>query len=173
MAERVIEGDLQAQGKRFAVVVSRWNEFFGEQLLRGALDALRRHGASLDDVVVVRCPGSWELAQAAGRLLRATKPGGIDAVICLGVLIRGSTPHFDFIAGGTTGGIDRLAAETGVPVTYGVITCDNLEQAIERSGSKAGNKGAEAAIAAIEMARLFEAIDAQGDEDSGGSGQRI
>lgn len=154
---KVVEGDFSAQGKRFAIVAARWNEMFAEKLLDGAVDALVRHGAREDDIVVFRCPGSFELPQVA---MKAAQSGRFDAIICLGVLIRGATPHFDYIASEATKGIGSTAAEYGVPVAFGVITCDTLEQAIERSGSKAGNKGVEAATAAIEMVNLFDEMDA-------------
>jgi 6,7-dimethyl-8-ribityllumazine synthase len=154
---KVVEGDFSAQGKRFAIVAARWNEMFAEKLLDGAVDALVRHGAREDDIVVFRCPGSFELPQVA---MKAAQGGQFDAVICLGVLIRGATPHFDYIAAEATKGIGSTAMEYGVPVAFGVITCDTLEQAIERSGSKAGNKGVEAATAAIEMVNLFDEMDA-------------
>lgn len=154
---KTIEGSLVATGKRFAIVAARWNEIFSERLLDGALDALRRHGASDEDITIFRCPGSFELAQVAARVADG---GGFDAIICLGVLIRGGTPHFDYIASQTTGGIGSVGQDYGVPVAFGVLTCDTQEQATERSGSKAGNKGVEAALAAVEMANLFEQMDA-------------
>jgi 6,7-dimethyl-8-ribityllumazine synthase len=154
---KVVEGDFSASGKRFAIVAARWNEMFAEKLVDGAVDALVRHGAREDDVVVFRCPGSFELPQVA---MKAARAGHFDAVICLGVLIRGATPHFDYIASEATKGIGSTAMEYGIPVAFGVITCDTLEQAIERSGSKAGNKGVEAATAAIEMVNLFDEMDA-------------
>ena len=154
----VVEGGLIATGKRFAVIVSRWNEFFSESMLEGALDTLRRHGASDDDVVVYRCPGCFELPVVAKKVAARA---AFDAIICLGVLIRGATPHFDYICSSTTSGIASVALEHGVHVSYGVITVDSLDQAIERSGSKVGNKGNEAATAAIEMANLLERIDGQ------------
>ncbi|MBA2664044.1 MAG: 6,7-dimethyl-8-ribityllumazine synthase [Bradymonadaceae bacterium] len=153
---RIIEGNFSAEGKRFGIVASRWNSIFSEQLVAGAIDTLVRHGAEDRDIIVVRVPGSYELAQASARLLKSVE---LDAVLCLGVLIRGSTPHFDFIASEAAKGIAGVGMETGVPVAFGVITCDTIEQAIERSGSKAGNKGAEAAMAAIEMANLFSEIE--------------
>ncbi len=152
---KVIEGDLLGQGKKFAIVLSRWNDFFGEKLLSGAIDTLQRHGVSPDDITVVKCPGSFELPLVVQRV---AKRGGVDAIIGLGVLIRGSTPHFDYIAAEATKGLASVALDHDVPVSFGVITCDTLDQAIERSGSKAGNKGAECAMAAIEMANLFAAI---------------
>lgn len=151
----VIEGDFVAANRRFAIVASRFNELFSDRLVEGAIDTLTRHGAASDDVTVVRCPGAFELPQAARR---AAESGNYDAIICLGVLIRGSTPHFDYISGEATRGIGAVATATGLPVAYGLLTCDTLEQAIERCGSKAGNKGAEAALAAIEMANLFEKL---------------
>ena len=152
---KLIEGDLLGQGKKFAIVLSRWNDFFGEKLLAGAIDTLQRHGVSPDDITVVKCPGSFELPMVVQRV---AKRGGVDAIIGLGVLIRGSTPHFDYIAAEATKGLAAVALDHDVPVSFGVITCDTLDQAIERSGSKAGNKGAECAMAAIEMANLFAAI---------------
>lgn len=151
-----IEGDFSAKGRRFAIVAARWNELFGEKLVAGAVDTLVRHGASDEAITVYRCPGSFELPQVATRIAATQE---VDAIICLGVLIRGATPHFDYIAAEATKGIGAVAGEYDVPVAFGVITCDTLEQAMERSGSKAGNKGVEAAMAAIEMANLFEAMD--------------
>ncbi len=148
----IIEGHLQATGHRYAVVVGRFNHFIADRLLEGALDALVRHGASPDDVVVYRVPGSFEIPMMAKR---AGATGRFDGVICLGALIRGATPHFDHIAAEVTKGIANSSLELGVPMSYGVITADTLEQAIERAGTKAGNKGAEAALAAIEMVDLF------------------
>lgn len=153
---KIVEGNLIAQGKRFAIVAARWNEIFGEKLIAGAVDALVRHGAADDAITIFRCPGSYELAQVARRV---AQKGGFDAIICLGVLIRGATPHFDLIASEATKAIGQVASAHDVPVAFGVITCDTLEQAIERSGSKAGNKGVEAAMAAVEMANLFVEMD--------------
>ncbi len=155
MGVQVHEGSLVATEKSFAIAVSRWNEFFGENMLEGAIDALKRHGVEEDDIEVYRCPGAFELPMVADKLARTQD---YDAVICLGVLIRGATPHFDYICSATTSGIANAALEHGVPVSYGVLTCDTLDQAMERSGSKAGNKGAEAALAAIEMANLYDQI---------------
>ena len=151
-----VEGNLTAGGKRFAVVAARWNDIFAEKLIAGACDALVRHGADDADITVYRCPGSFELPQVAAKVAES---GEYDAIICLGVLIRGATPHFDYIASQATRGIGSVGQDYGLPVAYGVITCDTLEQAIERSGSKAGNKGAEAATAAIEMANLFSQME--------------
>lgn len=152
----IVEGNLVAEGKRFAIVAARWNELFSEKLLAGARDALVRHGVRDEDITIYRCPGSFELPQVAAR---AAESGRFDAIICLGVLIRGGTPHFDYISAQTTRGIGSVAQDYGLPVSFGVLTCDTLEQAMERSGSKAGNKGVEAALAALEMANLFEQMD--------------
>lgn len=151
-----VEGNLVAVGKRFAIVAARWNDIFSDKLVSGACDALVRHGVDDDDITIFRCPGCFELPQVAAR---AAESGKYDAIICLGVLIRGGTPHFDYIASQATRGIGTVAQDYPIPVSYGVLTCDNLEQAIERSGSKAGNKGVEAALAALEMANLFEQME--------------
>ncbi len=148
-------GQLSAQGKRFGVVLGRFNSFVSEQLLNGALDCLQRHGADADRIDVVRVPGSFEIPVTVSWLLNS---GRYDAVIALGVLIRGATPHFDYIASEVTKGLGQLALKSEVPVTYGVITADTIEQAIERAGTKAGNKGWDAALAAIEMANLKETL---------------
>ena len=152
---RVIEGNLVAEGLRFAVVVSRWNSFITERMLTGAMDALIRHGAKEDDISVVRVPGTWEIPLAAKKLARS---GKFDAVACVGCLIRGATPHFEYLASEVTKGLAQIALESEVPVTYGITTVENIEQAIERAGTKAGNKGAEAATAAIEMANLLRSL---------------
>jgi 6,7-dimethyl-8-ribityllumazine synthase len=149
------EGNLVATDLRFGVVVSRWNAFITERLLDGALDTLRRHGADVDSVDVARVPGTFEVPLAAQRMAAS---GRYDAVICLGCLIRGSTPHFDYIAAEASKGIGQAMLGTGVPVAFGVLTTDTIEQAIERAGTKAGNKGAEAAGAAVEMANLLRAL---------------
>lgn len=153
-----IEGTFNAEGRTFAIVASRWNDMFSERLVEGAIDTLVRHGASDDNITIVRCPGSFEIPAVAQRVARTNR---YDGVICLGVLIRGSTPHFDYIAAEATKGVGAVSMDTSAAVTYGIITCDTLDQAIERSGSKAGNKGAEAAMAAIELINLYAAIDAQ------------
>ncbi len=151
----VFEGQLSAKGRRFAVVVGRFNRLIANQLLEGALDCLRRHGAEEQAVDIVWVPGSFELPMAALKVAQSRK---YQAVICLGVLIRGQTPHFDYIASEATKGIAHAALSTGVPASYGLITADTLEQALERGGSKAGNKGWDAALAAIEMADLFQRL---------------
>jgi 6,7-dimethyl-8-ribityllumazine synthase len=153
-----IEGQLDAAGKRFAIVVSRFNSFITERLLQGALDGLRRAGAENDDIALVRVPGSFEIPSAA-RTLAETKK--YDAIICIGCLLRGDTPHYDVLVNEVTRGIGQSAQETGVPHAFGVLTCETLEQAIDRAGLKMGNKGLEAALAAVEMANLQTAISHQ------------
>jgi 6,7-dimethyl-8-ribityllumazine synthase len=148
---KAIEGDLNASGMRFGIVVSRWNSFITERLLQGALDCLRRSGARSADVQIVRVPGSFEIPSAARMLAES---GTVDAIVTLGCLIRGETTHYEHIATEVTRGIGQSAQETGVPHSYGVLTCENLEQAIDRAGLKSGNKGWEAALTAIEMVSL-------------------
>ena len=154
---RTHEGSLIASGLRFAVVLSRFNALIGDRLLEGALDTLRRHGASEDDVTLARVPGAFEIPLAASEL---AKTGRHDAVICLGAVIRGATAHFDYGAGPMASGLAQIATATGVPVLFGVLTTDTVEQALERAGTKAGNKGADVAAAAIEMANLLRTIRA-------------
>jgi 6,7-dimethyl-8-ribityllumazine synthase len=149
------EGMLLGKGLRFGVVVSRFNEFFSQKLLEGAQDALLRHGVSEEDIEVAWTPGSFEIPLVAQKLARSKK---YDAVICLGAVIRGGTPHFDYIAAEVSKGIAKINLDTGVPVSYGIITTDTIEQAVERSGSKAGNKGYDAAVSAIEMANLLKSM---------------
>ncbi len=155
MPNKILEGQLLAEGLRFAIVVSRFNDFICSRLVEGAMDALKRHGASEKQVVLVKVPGAFETPLAAKKLAES---GNYDAVICLGAVIRGATPHFDYVAAEVSKGIANVALESNVPVTFGVLTTDTLEQAIERAGSKAGNKGVEAAMAAIEMANLYKAL---------------
>jgi 6,7-dimethyl-8-ribityllumazine synthase len=152
---KVIEGQLSAAGLRFAVVVSRFNSFITERLLGGAMDALQRSGAGEDMVDVIKVPGSWEVPMVAGEVARQHR---YDAVICLACVIRGETPHFDYIAAEAAKGVAHVAAETGVPVAFGVLTTNTLEQAIDRAGAKGGNKGFDAAMTAIEMANLLRAL---------------
>lgn len=152
---KTIEGQLIAKGKRFALIVSRFNDFISKRLLEAAMDTLIRHGASKDDLEVVWVPGAFEIALAASRMAKNKK---YDALICLGAIIRGSTPHFDYIANETAKGIAHVNLASGKPVAFGVITADNLEQAIERAGTKQGNKGKDAALSAIEMANLSDKI---------------
>jgi 6,7-dimethyl-8-ribityllumazine synthase len=142
---------VSGKGRRYGVVVSRWNDFFTEKMLGGAIDTLVRHGAEEKNIHVVRVPGAWEIPLAVQKLLQK---GDVDGVVALGCLIRGATPHFDYISSEVTKGLGKLSLDTGLPVTYGVITVENLDQAIERSGSKAGNKGGEAAASLIEMVEL-------------------
>lgn len=151
----VVEGDLIGKGKKFALLVSRFNEFISKRLLDGAMDTLNRHGVEDSDITVVRVPGSFEIPVAARKLAES---GAYSAVICLGAVIRGETPHFDYIANEVAKGVAQVSLSSGVPTLFGIITADTLEQAIERAGTKAGNKGAEAANSAIEMANLFEKI---------------
>lgn len=150
-----IEGNLKADGKKFAIIVARFNSFLCDKLLEGALDSLVRSGAADSDIDVVRVPGAYEIPLAAKKLAEA---GKYDAVICLGVVIRGATPHFDVVVNEVSKGSAQVGLETGVPVLFGVLTTETIEQAIERSGTKAGNKGSEVAVAAIEMANLVDAL---------------
>jgi len=149
------EGKLLGEGLRFGLVVSRFNEFITKKLLEGAQDALLRHGVSEDDIDIAWVPGSFEIPLVAKKLAQTKR---YDAVICLGAVVRGATPHFEYIAAEVTKGIAKVGLETGLPVGYGVITADTLEQAIERAGTKAGNKGFDAAVNAIEMANLLNNI---------------
>ena len=146
------QGELLGKGKKFGVVISRFNEFITSKLLGGALDCFERHGVDAHDIDVVWVPGSFEIPVTA---LRLSTSGRYDAVICLGAVIRGQTPHFDYVASEVAKGVAHVGVSTGVPTLFGVITADTIEQAIERAGSKAGNKGADAATGAIEMANLF------------------
>ena len=146
---------MNAEGFRFAIVASRWNDFLTARLVEGALDALERLGASEEAVEVFRVPGSFEIPLLA---LRVAETKRFDAVVCVGTILRGQTPHFDYIAGEVTKGIAQAAMQTGVPVLYGIITADTLEQAIDRAGVKAGNKGFEAAMSAVEMVNLLKAV---------------
>ncbi len=150
-----MRGMLDAKGKTFGITISRFNEFVTQKLLEGALDCLRRHGAEDEKITIAWVPGSFEIPYAAQRLAKSKK---FEAVICLGTVIKGQTPHFNYIANEVAKGISRISLETGVPTIFGVITADTLEQAIERAGTKAGNKGWDAALSAIEMTKLFEQI---------------
>lgn len=152
---KIIEGELQAKGLKFGIIVSRFNDFITSRLLDGAIDALLRHGAREDDIEVVRVPGSFEIPLIAKKM--ALK-GLYNAVICLGTVIRGATPHFDYIAAEVSKGIAAASLETGVPIAFGVITSETIEQAVERAGTKAGNKGWDAAITAIEMAQVLRKL---------------
>ena len=152
------EGHLTGQGFRFAIVASRWNDFISSRLVDGALDALERLGAEEKLVQIYRVPGAFELPLLA---LRLAESENFDAVICLGTIIRGQTPHFDFIAGEVTRGIGEAALQTGVPVVFGVVTADTVDQAIDRAGVKLGNKGFEAAMTAVELANLYKTVNSE------------
>lgn len=156
MHMKINEGKMIATGLRFAIVVGRFNEFIGSKLLGGAIDALKRHDASEDDIEVTYVPGAFEIPLVAQKLAKTQK---FDAVICLGAVIRGSTPHFDYVASEVSKGIAHVSLETGIPVIFGVLTTDTIEQAIERAGTKAGNKGYDAGVTAIEMATLLKRIE--------------
>ena len=149
------QGRLSAGGFRFALVSSRWNDFLTARLVEGALDALERLGADEGAVEHFRVPGSFEIPLAA---LKAAQSGRFDAIVCLGTVIRGQTPHFEYVAGEVTKGVAHVGLQTGVPVLYGIVTADTLEQAIDRAGVKAGNKGFEAAMSAVEMVNLYKAV---------------
>ena len=155
-----LAGTPSGKGRRFAVVVSRFNEEITEKLLAGALDALHKHGVKKDDVTVVHVPGAWELPAAVRHLLAADKH---DGVVALGAVVRGDTPHFDYVAGECARGLSRASAEYDRPIGFGVLTCDTMEQALERAGGAHGNKGWDAALAALEMTDLFDRLDADAD----------
>jgi 6,7-dimethyl-8-ribityllumazine synthase len=152
---KLFEGKISAEGLRFGVIVSRFNDFISSKLVEGALDALRRHGARDEMISLIKVPGSFEIPVAARKMADS---GQFDAIICLGAVIRGATPHFDYVAAEVSKGIAAVALGSGIPVTFGVLTTDSLEQAIERAGSKSGNKGWDAAMAAMEMANLFKEL---------------
>jgi 6,7-dimethyl-8-ribityllumazine synthase len=152
---KTLEGDLQCRELRFAIVAARFNEFIVDALVRGAVDALRRHGANDKQIELVRAPGAFDLPLVARKLALSKR---YDAIIALGAVIKGETAHFDYVAGECAGGLARVAQDTGVPVAFGVLTTETIEQAIERSGTKAGNKGADAAVTAIELANLLRRI---------------
>jgi 6,7-dimethyl-8-ribityllumazine synthase len=150
---KTIEADMIVRGARFGLLVARWNSFVVESLLEGAIDALVRHGASQSDLQIVRVPGAFEMPIAAQKMAAS---GNYDAIIALGAVIRGGTPHFEYVAGEATKGMAQVSLQAGVPLTFGLLTVDSIDQAIERSGTKAGNKGAEAAMSAIEMVNLLK-----------------
>ncbi len=152
---KIIEGELEAKGLKFCIVISRFNDFITSKLLDGAKDALLRHGANEDEIDVIRVPGSFEIPMVAKKI--ASK-GTYNAIICLGTVIRGATPHFEYIASEVSKGIALASMETGLPIAFGIITSDTIEQAIERAGTKSGNKGWDAAITAIEMAQLLKKL---------------
>jgi 6,7-dimethyl-8-ribityllumazine synthase len=154
---RAIEGQhVAAAGARFAVVASRFNDFIVQRLIDGALDAFERHGVSPGSIVVIRVPGSWEIPLACSKV---ASRGGFDAIVALGCVVRGATPHFDHIAAEVSKGIAQISLASGLPIAFGVLTTDTLEQAVERAGAKMGNKGSDAALAALEMVSLLKALD--------------
>ena len=155
MQIKQIEGVLSAKDTRFALVVARFNDFIGQKLVEGAIDCIRRHGGADENIAIYRCPGAFELPMVAKKVALS---GKYDAIITLGAIIRGSTPHFDVIAAEATKGIAQVALDTMVPIAFGVLTTENIEQAIERAGTKAGNKGFDAAMTAIEMVNLYRQI---------------
>jgi 6,7-dimethyl-8-ribityllumazine synthase len=152
---RIIEGKLDAKGQKIGIVISRFNSFICERLLEGAMDALVRHGAEEKDIEIVRVPGAFEIPLAAKKMVGS---GRYDGLVCLGAVIRGSTPHFDYVCAEVSKGIAAISLDAAMPVGFGVLTTDTIEQAIERAGSKAGNKGAEAAMAVVEMLNVFKAL---------------
>jgi|SRR5579872_2501002 len=155
MPNTVIEGDLSAKGLRFAIIAGRFNSFITDRLVAGALDALKRSGCSEENIEIVKVPGSWEMPVVARALAQSKR---CDAIIALGAVIRGETPHFDFVAGEAARGLAQVAAETGIPVGFGVLTTNTVEQAVDRAGVKGGNKGFDAAMTAIEMANLMRRL---------------
>jgi len=152
---KIIEGKLDAKGLRVGLLVSRFNSFISDRLVEGAIDALLRHGAVKEDISLVRVPGAYEIPSAAKKMAES---GRYDAIVCLGAVIRGATPHFDYVSAEVSKGIASVSLDSGIPVAFGVLTTDTIEQAIERAGSKAGNKGFDAAMAAVEMANLYKAL---------------
>jgi 6,7-dimethyl-8-ribityllumazine synthase len=154
---KIFEGELLARDLRFAFIAARFNDFIVEPLIRGAMDALKRHGASEKQVEIVRVPGAFDIPIVARKLALSRR---YDALIALGAVVRGETPHFDYVAGECAAGLARIALESGVPVAFGVLTTETMQQAVDRAGGKAGNKGADAALAAVEMANLLRRLDA-------------
>ncbi len=152
---KIIEGKYSAAGKKFAIILSRFNEYIGENLLKGALDCFEKHGVTKDNIDVIKVPGAFEIPVTADRLAATKK---YSAIVCLGVIIRGATPHFEYVASAASNGISQVALKYSLPVIFGVLTTDTIEQAIERAGTKAGNKGWDAAQTAIEMSDLFKQI---------------
>jgi len=151
----IIEGELSAKGLRFAIIVGRFNSFISDRLLAGALDALKRSGCTEENIEIVRVPGSWEMPVVARELVKMKRH---DAIIALGAVIRGDTPHFDYVAGEMARGLAEVARESGMPIAFGVLTTNNVEQAVDRAGAKSGNKGFDAAMSAIEMANLMRRL---------------
>jgi len=153
---KIIEGELLARDLRFGIIAARFNDFVVEPLIRGALDALKRHGVGEKQVDLVRVPGAFDIPIVARKMALSNR---YDALVALGAVIRGQTPHFDYVAGECAGGVARIALESGVPIAFGVLTTDTAEQAVDRAGGKAGNKGADAALVAVEMANLLRRLD--------------
>jgi 6,7-dimethyl-8-ribityllumazine synthase len=153
---KVFEGEVSAKGIKCAIVVSRFNDFISQRLLDGALDAFKRHGASDDQITVFKVPGAFEIPSVAKRLSTGDQ---FDCIICLGAVIRGATPHFEYVSAQVTRGVGAIALESPIPVSFGILTSDTLEQAIERAGAKSGNKGWDAAVSAMEMVNLYKAMD--------------
>ncbi|QOY85576.1 6,7-dimethyl-8-ribityllumazine synthase [Paludibaculum fermentans] len=158
MSHKVFEGNLDGKGLKFALIVSRFNSFITERLLSGALDALSRAGVAQTDIEIAKVPGSWEMPVVAAQIARQKRH---DGVICLGAVIRGETPHFDYVAGEAAKGLAHVSLETGIPIAFGVLTTNTLEQAIDRAGAKGGNKGFESAMTAIEMANLLKSLSSK------------
>ncbi len=156
MTKNIIEGDLRANSARFAILVTRFNSFITDSLLEGAIDTLKRHGISESQMDIIKVPGAFELPMVAGQLVKSDQYG---ALIALGAVIRGGTPHFDYVAGECAKGLGQISMNSGVPIAFGVLTTDSIEQAIERAGTKAGNKGAEAAMTALEMVNLMNQLE--------------
>jgi len=152
---KIIEGKLDAKGLRVGLLVSRFNSFISDRLVEGAIDGLLRHNAEKEDINIVRVPGAYEIPPAAKKMAES---GRYDAIVCLGAVIRGATPHFDYVSAEVSKGVACVSLDSGIPVAFGVLTTDTIEQAIERAGSKAGNKGFDAAMAAVEMANLYKAL---------------
>jgi 6,7-dimethyl-8-ribityllumazine synthase len=157
MSQNIIEGNLDAKGLRFAITLARFNSFVTDRLLEGALDGLRRHGADMDRIPIVKVPGSWELPVAVKALADSKQ---YDAIIALGAVIRGDTPHFDYVAGHAASGLAQIQAQAGIPIVFGVLTTNTVEQAVDRAGAKSGNKGFDAAVTAIEMCHVLRQIQA-------------
>ena len=154
---KIIEGELLARDLRFGFVAARFNDFVVEPLIRGAIDALKRHGATEKQIEIVRVPGAFDIPIVARKMALSRR---YDALVALGAVVRGQTPHFDYVAGECSSGLSRIALETGIPVAFGVLTTDTMEQAVDRAGGKAGNKGADCAVVAIEMANLLRRLEA-------------
>lgn len=152
---KILEGQLNSEGKKFAIVVSRFNEFITNKLISGAVDMLKRHGTKDEDITLAWVPGAFEISSVAKKLVESKK---YDAIICLGCVIRGATPHFDYVSAEVSKGVAMVGLSSNVPVSFGVLTTENIEQAIERAGTKAGNKGSDAALTAIEMVSLYSKI---------------